>query len=401
MKTCGIVAEYNPFHNGHLYQMNKTRELGATHIVAVMSGNFVQRGEPAILSKFDRAEAAVRAGADLVLELPAPYAAASAERFAFGSVSILNAVGGIDMLSFGCECGDLALLKKAKDAVRDAKVLKRTKELSELGDSYPLARQKALEVFFPDVAGVVRAPNNTLAIEYLKALETLSSSIEPVAILRRGAAHDDEQTLESFASASYLRKQIPRGGDASLYAPPSSLDVINRARRTGRVSGGLYNCESAVLYKLRGMQRRDFAALPDCAGGLGDRLYAAAGQAGSVDELYELAKTKRYTMSRVKRAVLAAFLGFDAAIYETSPPYARILAIGRRGTDILANIDKASDIPVSHSLGILAQYGDAAERFAALEAFSTDVFNLTMAEYGPRGEDYTNRLVKYTGEPEL
>ncbi len=392
MKVCGIVAEYNPFHNGHQFHIAQTKQAGATHVVIVLSGNFVQRAEPALLSKFERAKLAVLGGADLVLELPVQYAVGSSERFALGAVSILHALGCVDMLSFGSESGDLAALEIARQYVCEPAIQARIRALYEQGDNYPVARQQAVaERYGVRAARILSSPNNLLGIDYLKALCTLKSPIVPMTIPREAVAHDSDLAAGSFASAGLIRSAVKAGDDSSAYVPATTAKMIETLRRKQALSGGLESIERAVLYRLRGISRAAFCNLPDCADGLGNRLYNAAAAAGNLNELYETAKTRRYTMSRVHRAVVCAMLDIDNTFY-FAPPYARILAIGTNGGELLERAAKSASIPISHSLITLRANGESCEKTANAEIRATDLFNLTLARVAPTAQDLTEKL---------
>lgn len=301
MKTAAVICEYNPFHYGHRHQLEQTRALGATHIAAVMSGDFTQRGDLAVTDKFARAKTALENGADLVLELPVKYSLCAAEGFARGAVGIISALGCVDMLSFGSECGSIPALREAAGAVEYAVHSDYFQLLMSGGKSYPAALAEAVKKFYTDdVYDVISSPNNTLAVEYIKALDDIGSGIEPVTVRREGAAHDSDSEQEKFLSASAIRKKILAGEDYSAYAPLIDSPAADIRR-----------LETAILAKLRMMRPEDFEAVYDAAQGLGERLFKAVRRAGSLDELYFLAKTKRYTLARIRRAVLCAFLGVD------------------------------------------------------------------------------------------
>ena len=396
MHITGIVAEYNPFHNGHVYHLEATKAMGATHLVAVMSGNFVQRAEPAIVSKFDRARIAASLGVDLVIELPLAYASAVSERFAFGAVSLLNALGVVDSMSFGSESGDISLLMQTSEALEDARVIRRIRQLTEVGENYPSAQEKALEVFYPELSHIVAGPNNILALDYIKALRKTGSSIEPLTVPRRGAGHDDIDIDLSYniASASRIRDIISQRGYFGSLVPHECELAMLDAIVAGRISGSFERIESAVLYKLRGLSKEQFSELPEASTGLGDRLYNAVQTASSIEELYELTKTRRYTMSRVRRAVLMAFMDISVKDY-TSIPYIRLLAIGPNGGDILKAMKKKCSLAVSGSpLELIELRGIAADTIRK-EARATDIYNLTLGKRGPTGEEYTTRLYTY------
>jgi len=394
LHVTGIVAEYNPFHNGHKYHLEATKSMGATHTVAVMSSSFVQRAEPAIINKFDRARMAATMGVDLVLELPLAYSLGVSERFAYGAISILNELGVVDSLSFGSEAGDILVLQQTVEALDDARVIRRIKQLTEVGESYPSAQEKALEVFYPELAVVVRGANNILGINYIKALKKLDSKIEPLTIERYGAMHDSNEIQYSIASASRIRDIVrQRGGFGSLVPHECNLILLD-ASVSGKISGSIERIESAVLYKLRGMTNEQMNQIPDAATGLGDRIYHAVQTASSIEELYDESKTKRYTMSRVRRAVLNAFLDITEKDYATIP-YIRILAIGQNGSDILKAMKRRCSLKVSGSPTELIELRGIAAETIKKEMKATDIYNLTLTKRGPTGDDYTTKLFTY------
>ena len=249
MKTAAVICEYNPFHYGHRFQLEQTRKLGATHIVAVMSGDFTQRGDVAVYDKFSRARAALENGADLVLELPVKYSLCAAEGFARGAVGIISALGCVDMLSFGSECGSIDALREAAGAVDYAVHSEYFQMLMTGGKSYPAALAQAVNKFYTDdVYQTISSPNNTLAVEYIKALDDIGSRIEPVTIQREGAEHDSEESSRKYASASLIRKRILAGEDYSEFAPVSA-----------EPSADIKRLETAILAKLRTMKPEDFS----------------------------------------------------------------------------------------------------------------------------------------------
>lgn len=386
MCVAGIVCEYNPFHNGHLHQIEETRRLGATHIVAVMSGNFVQRGDIAIAEKHIRARAALQNGADLVLELPCTYALSSAEYFAKGAVYLLNALGCVDLLSFGSECGDISLLRKAADAAKECAASPMVLEAVSAGHSYPTAMQHAITAGYDEsLAKVFAAPNNILAVEYMKALDFLDSKLEPVTIPRLTAAHDSNLASGAHASASLLRTMLKQGKDISAFIP---IDVL----RSDELAC-MARLEAVILYKLRTMTAEEIAQVPDVAQGLENRIYAAARKACSLSELLLLIKTKRYTLSRIRRIVCCCLLGITKKDLQIIPPYARMIGMNKNGLAVLKCASAAGAIPVAGSLAKLRLLSEEANRFAQLEALSTDIFALALNKMRPCGLDYTEKAV--------
>ena len=400
MRIAGIVAEYNPFHNGHAYLIDKTKELRggceATHLVAVMSGSFVQRGEPAILSKFDRAKSALAGGVDLVIELPAPWCLSSAEGFAFGAVSLLSSLGCVDAISFGTESGDLSTLEKAVTLMETPRYSSLLKYYMGLGSSFPEAQQKALaEIAGKAFADLLDTPNNTLAVEYLKALHRLNSTITPFTVKRYGAAHDNMMPLGDTASASYLRSLFcsDRLINALPYMPAGCATVVSDAAQNGRLPATAKNLERAVLAKLRTLTLEEISNLPGISEGLENRFYKAIGQAASLTDLESLIKTKRYPLTRVRRLIWSAFLGIPAGYANKTPPYLRVLASNEKGKEIVAAAKNAS-LPWVYRASQVQKLNEEAQTVWNLECKATNLHQLAFPTPLPCGMDYTSGVIR-------
>ncbi len=378
MKTAAIISEFNPFHNGHRYLIEQTRANGATHIAAVMSGNFVQRGDVSVYDKFTRTKTALENGVDLVIELPERISLTAAEGFGKGAVEIISSLGCVDMLSFGSECGDLAALREASGAIEYAVHTNEFSEFIVRGKSYPAALSETIRQYYTeDVAETIACPNNTLAIEYLNALDNTGSKIEPFTVKRFGAAHDsDNSTYPGFSSGSALRNLIHMNEDYSAYAPPVDAPTANLSR-----------LERAILSSLRTMTAEDFDCIYDCANGLGARLHKAARSACSLNELYFLTKTKRYTLARIRRAVLCGFLGIDRRFALEKPAYIRVLGMNARGREILSAAN--CTVPIDTSLKALSKKSRDAARQANFTARCTDIYSLCFEKPLPCGRDFT------------
>lgn len=390
MKTAAIVAEYNPLHNGHAYHIAKTREVGATHIVVIMSGSAVQRGDFPLLDKFTRARAAVLCGADLALELPAPYACAAANRFAASAVSIAAGIR-CDMLSFGCESGDVSLLRRAADAMYCGDTAQRIKQLTAQGTGYPQAAQLAAAQSDPQAADLLCGANNLLAAEYLHAIKVLGADLEPVAVKRRGAQHDAEPEADT-ASASWLRERLAQGaaaGELSQYIPQSVLSLLEAQQQSGKASGGLEVLQQAALYRLRTISDEECAALADSECGLPQRLCRAAARHGTLERVMSEAGAKQFTAARVRRTVMAMLLQIDRGMYAPAP-YARILAANERAADILKNVP--ADFPVSHSPAKLEKTGALAKSLLLCEHRAFSAFCLAQQSPLPPEQDYTRKF---------
>lgn len=396
MKISGIICEYNPFHNGHLYHIRETRKNGATHVVAVMSGNFVQRGDTAIMDKLERARLAVHSGADLVIELPVQYCLSSAENFASGAVWLLNSMGCVDEISFGSECGDIDKLQKALDTVEITALMQKDTihEIMEKGYTYPRALTSVINGTDPEIAAVISEPNNLLAIEYMRALKRFGSSMEPLTIKRTNVHHDSFDAANGFASASYIREQIINARSTSgigQYTTSIWIDAINNAFRNGEIAT-LSKLERIILYKLRSSSVEEIAEINDVGQGLENRIFGAR-MAGSLDELLFTVKTKRYTMSRIRRIMLSLLIGIKKSDMENMAPYGRILAFNERGREILAEAKDKASIPYATSIAKLSQISPEAERFAELEIRASDVYGLALDTVTSAQKDYRARIM--------
>ena len=330
MKNIGIICEYNPFHHGHARQLRLVKEQGTA--VCLMSGNYVQRGEPAVIGKSVRAEAAVLGGADLVLELPVTYALRSAEGFADGGVEIFQRLGLIDSLSFGSECGEIEKLLTLAEILDTDDFSQMLRMKLDEGLSFPTARQKALEAL--DQPGELLAnPNDILAVEYCKAILRRGKKINPLVIQRNGSYHHG--TDPEAPSASVLRSLEDWAG----YMPEESYALQSSGVRHSLAAG-----ERAVLARLRALSEAEFEALPFGSEGLWRKLMQACRRENSVSEIIFAAKSKRYTHTRLMRMLLCAFLGISREEMEREVPYIRVLAMNRRGGKLLRQLREQSDL---------------------------------------------------------
>ncbi|HAS78754.1 MAG TPA: nucleotidyltransferase [Ruminococcus sp.] len=392
MKISGIICEYNPIHNGHLYHIQKTRQNGATHIVAVMSGNFVQRGDVALINKFERAKTAVKCGADLVIELPVAYAMSNAETFARGAVYLLDSLGCVNEISFGSECGSLEKLQAAAQASRICSQNPELKELLENGMPYPAAIISLVEKYYKRVADIFKGANNVLAVEYLKAIENLNSSIKPFTVKRMSVGHDQMGEFGNFASASYIRNLVLEQNFTSFenMLPPYSRAMISNALKTGNIAD-INNLERIIIYAMRMIDRDTLADVPDVGQGLEYRIIKASTE-NSLENMMKYIKTKRYPMSRIRRILLSALIGIRKSDLDILPPYGRILAVNDRGTDILAEAKGKAAIPFATSLSKLGELDENCKRYSELEAFATDIYSLATTEIQPTETDYRAKI---------
>ena len=393
MNICGIVAEYNPFHAGHRYHIEKTREqLGTdTAVVCAMSGSFVQRGEAAAFSKNARAEAAVKCGADLVLELPLPWALSSAEGFARGAVGLLAATGVVTHLSFGSESGDLTELQKAEEILRKPEIHDLFAAELAGGHSFAVARQAAAEKLARRRMEVFSSPNNILAIEYLKAIHSYDLPLTPVTVVRAGAGHDSVEE-NAMPSASYLREKLAAGESIDGFLPEAAAEVLGRETEAGRGPVTPAVLETAMLSRLRMLPKEAFANLPDAGEGLHNRLYRAVRSESSMAGILEAAKTKRYAMSRLRRMLCCAALGVTVQDSRGIPPYLRVLAANERGLAILREMQEKATVPVITKPAEIRALDVQAQHIFELESAATDLFVLGFSAAEERTADRDWRL---------
>lgn len=376
MQITGIVCEYNPFHLGHSYQLEAARRAVGEDcaVVCVMSGNFVQRGEPAILSKAARAEMAVRCGADLAVELPLPWALSSAERFADGGVALLEALGA-DAIAFGAECPDVSRLRALAEALLREETGALIREKLRGGVSYAAARERALwELTGPD-ATLLREPNNILAVEYIKAALRRGAALRPVAVERFGAAHDGP-VKAGAASAAAIRKLVLAGDDPAPFLPEAAAEILRRETAAGRGPVTVEAAEGAILARFRTMTEADFAALPDGSEGLWRRFMEAARSEPTLEAVLARAKTKRYALSRLRRMAMAAYLGLTADARLEDPPYIRVLAVGARGREVLRRAKARGTLPVLTKPAAVRKLSPEAQSLFALESRAADLYSL-------------------------
>lgn len=379
MKVVGVVSEYNPFHLGHEHHIKMTRRSMGEDcgIVCAMSGDFVQRGEAAVYSKFARAEAAVRCGADLVLELPLPWSVLSAEGFARGAVGMLGALGTVTHLSFGSECGDTEPLKQLAELLLDPLFMELVREELKANEGIPFAkaRQLAAEKRAGELAGLLSEPNNILAVEYIKTIYDLRLDIEPVTVQRYGAAHD-AAGKQGPRSAAELRTRIAGGMDISGFVPPLAYEVFKRENELGRGPVLPADLEQAMMSRLRLLSERDFERIPDASEGLSNRLARAVREESGLDAAAAAAKSRRYALSRIRRMLLCASLGITKDMAVGIPPYARVLAANEKGCAMLREMNEKSEIPLLTKPASVRTLDENARRIFELGASAHDLYVL-------------------------
>lgn len=401
MKITGIISEYNPLHNGHLYHIEKTRENGATHIIAVMSGNYVQRGETAVMNKFERANLAVKNGIDLVIEIPTVYSLASAEFYAKGAVYMLHALGCVDEISFGSEVGSVSEIEEAAEIAWECQQSPELEGFLKSGMSYPNAiNNMVLEKYGRKkgnrIGDILASPNNVLAVEYLKAIKNFGSDIKPFTIHRKSAAHDSMHPLDNIASASFIRKCMEEKNDFLGLVPDMVYEAYDSALKSGNIAN-IKNLERILIYRLRTITAEELREVPDVGQGLEHRILDCSNLT-SIEDIMQGIKSKRYTMARIRRIMYNMLIGITKSDLEILPPYIRVLAVTERGRDILAKARKTALIPVNTSLAKLAATGENAKRFAQLEGKASDIYALTLDKIGKGQSDYKAKITLETME---
>ncbi len=376
MKITGIITEYNPFHNGHKYQIDKVKET-CDAIVAVMSGNFVQRGDVAIFDKFLRAECAVRCGVDLVIELPCVYSLSTAQRFASGGVATLDSLGVIDNLCFGSENGDISALISASDILDNEppEISEKIRTMISAGISYPSARQKAFENIIN--SDILSMPNNILAIEYIRALKSIKSSITPITIKRHIADYHDTEPTLNFASATAVRNLLNKNHDISRYVPENICDIYKSANISDKE-----HLFPMLYHTIRSGGADILSKIADVSEGLENRIYKECGRVRSITELAEAIKTKRYTMSRINRILMCIILGITDELCTYSPQYIRILAMNNTGAKIISSAKKKCRLPIITKPASFSEKSD----IWTCEQLAADISSVAFGKYGFNNE---------------
>ncbi|MBQ6229955.1 MAG: nucleotidyltransferase family protein [Eubacterium sp.] len=375
MSTVAIVAEYNPFHNGHKYHLDESKKLtGAEHAMAVMSGNFVQRGEPAVFNKLIRAEAAVRNGLDLVFELPVRFSTASAQDFAYASVEMINSLGIAEYLSFGAETDDINVLKKISDCLTNetASFKASLNDYLKEGNSFPKARSLALtEEFGEEYAEILSTPNNILAIEYLSALTKLDSNIRPVAVKRFGAGHDSDITDNKYASGKLIRESLKAGNESiSTFIPE---DISERPIFSSDI-------QSILNIELMKLQRNidapsEYSNILDITPDILNKLRNLSLPA-SYEDMIDSLKSKELTRSRICRVLIHLLLGIRDIKGIKYCPYATLLALRKDSSHLLRSINEKSDITIINKRSDYKPDSEYASALYIYDRLATDIYNL-------------------------
>lgn len=405
VKCAGVIAEYNPLHNGHVYHLHQVRkQTQCDYLIVAMSGSFVQRGEPAMFDKRSRTRWALQSGADLVLELPAVLAVSSAERFAIGGVRILSGTGLLTQLCFGSETGNTELMKQAaelRDNEPEAYRAALRMGLME-GKSFPRARFEAASRInlSKELIDTISRPNDILGIEYIRALKRFAPDALPVAIKRRGPVHDSSEPEPGFASASAIRRMLAVYGAKSAddYIPSFVADELIGLFESGKAPVLQNNFSNLILYALRRMSAEQLGTLPDISEGLENLIIKSLRSCSDYENLLELLKTKRYTMARLKRCCMCALLGITNKLqqYALDPDlmlYLRVLGFRRTARPLLSQLQSKASFPVLIRYGDLEKLTKEARMLHDIDLLASDVHAFGMPVSLPSGRDYTEPII--------
>ncbi len=369
----GIVAEFNPFHNGHKYLIETAKTLTNDSVVAVMSGAFVQRGGIAITDKLKRAQMALKNGVDLVIELPVTFSHNTAQAFSMGAIATLNATGVIDTLAFGSECGDKDKLISIAKIIADepTEVSAKIKELLSQGMSYPMARSKAYDGYCD--TSPLNTPNDILGIEYLRACYDLGISPDVLPIPRIGTRHDSNEIKGNIASASEIRRRRLLGIDTTSFMPDSDFTLYDPKL-----------LDLAIISKLRLSVPEEIADINDMAEGLENKIITEAKNVDSLEELAMAVKSKRYTLSRIRRILYSCLLGLTKDLCSLPPSYIRVLGMNDRGRELLKKMKETATLPI-----IIKPANYQGDPIFNVNSKAEDIFALCSTDPGKRsgGQD--------------
>lgn len=406
-KTVGIIAEYNPFHNGHLYHLQKAKqEANADYCIAVISGNFTQRGDTSIVNKWAKAYMAICGGADLVIELPTIYSVSSAENFANGAIKILDSLKIVDSFAFGAEANDIATLNNIANVLYEeprgyTSILNH--ELQK-GISYPTARENALMMYLNDIkryANILSSPNNILAIEYLKALKVQKSNLKPIMIKRQKVYYNENHIIDNFASATGIRELLRKKEYSKLkkVVPKNTYQILGQQNQKGELIPGLEKYEKEIIYTLRKMPASEIANLPDVSEGLENAIKNAANNYNNLTDLINSIKSKRYTQTRIQRILIYALLGINKKMMNTSKkvtPYVRVLGFNQNGRKLLSEITMRN--PKINMITSVKKYMNQNKdkqlaEILDLDILATNVYTLGYEYESKANLDFTNNMI--------
>ncbi|MDD4295395.1 MAG: nucleotidyltransferase [Ruminiclostridium sp.] len=411
MKVLGIISEYNPLHSGHIYHIKASCEkTSATHTLCIMSGQFVQRGEPAIVDKWARTRMALNAGIDLVLELPVVFSCASAEIFAYGAVRTLQQTGIVDYLSFGSEQGELGSLWRIASVLYEepTEYRKLLKQFLNEGLSFPVAREKALNLHLRELPGnIMDQSNNILAIEYLKALKHLGSSIQPVTVRRQGSSYNNNEITSFYSSASAIRSFINNNKTLSESAmtdnlPPATTDILNECFNKLRGPVFSEHFSNIIMHLLRSMEPVNLKQVPDVNEGLENRLVSCAMQTGVLKDFLDLVATSRYPSTRIKRITANLLWGITKdrlkrILEDKNCGYLRVLGFNNKGIELLQKMYSSASVPIIVRVSSYRnQLSDLAKEMFEYDIRATNAYVMAFSDPTQRkgDQDFTTPIIR-------
>lgn len=406
-KILGIIAEYNPFHNGHLYHLENSKKLtNCEYTIAIITGNFTQRGSTSIIDKWEKTKAALSNGIDLVIELPLLYSISSAENFADGAIKILNSLNIVDYLSFGTETTDINILDDIANVLYNEPEQYKSLLLDELkkGLSFPKARENALLNYLNDFnkySNVLSNPNNILGIEYLKALKKYKSTITPICIPRFETSYNSIDFSNNFASATAIRNLIKnnRFNEIKDLIPNSTYSILLENFNKEHIIPDLNVFEKEIMYILRKMTIEEISDLPDVSEGLEFTIKNAVNSCNTICESTDLIKSKRYTLSRINRIFLYALLDInkkDMNLSKNTLPYIRVLGFNEQGKSLLSKVSKNN--PSLNIVTSVKKFIDTTnenlKNIIEKDIFASNVYSLGFKSTSISNLDFRNRLIK-------
>jgi predicted nucleotidyltransferase len=419
MKVLGLIVEYNPFHNGHLYHIKKAKEITSSdYIICVMSGNYVQRGEPAILNKWARTKIALNYGIDLVIELPFVFSMSSAEYFSMNAIKILDSIGIVDCICFGSESGKISNLMEISNLLtnENTEYSKTLKKYLSKGISYPLARQKALFEYFQehshsDLSKEISTPNNILGIEYLKALKRLNSKIKPYTIARIGNSYDEQSITGNLSSATSIRNILNNDNISADTAyeqlkttlPEKSYEILLDEIKNGNCPVKTEMFDDIIISTMRRYSAYDLKNIPYISEGLENKFKKNSDTFSTIEKVVKHTKSKRYTHSRIQRTIFNILVGLNYEDFESfhnldSSIYARILGFNNNGIKLLLKAKNRTRIPITTKFSILYNScNKTLRKISYYEKLSTDLYVLAYKnpDHKKSGQDFTNNFIRF------
>lgn len=402
MNVLAIIAEYNPMHNGHVFQINEAKKIAnADFVITCMGGNFTQRGNTSIVSKFEKTKMALLNGSDMVIELPTIYSVSSSENFAYGAIKILKELNFVTHISFGIEEENIQKLQDIAELLQNEPLgyCKILKEQLDLGVSYPEARAKAVSIYLNNIEyeTIMQGSNNILAIEYLKQMKKQKANFVPIGIKRNKVSYNSTKIIEDYASSSAIRKFIYNNELLQIknVMPKSAYEILINNIKNGTYNIDLNNYAKIIIYKLRTMSLKQISNLPDVNEGIENLIKSSADKTNNISELIKLVKSKRYTQTRIQRILIYALLNItkqDMKISKKTSPYIRVLGCTKKGQKLL------KEIPQNRLITSLKKYeqnklNKNITRMLEIDKSSTNIYTIPYTGNSTANSDYTNRFI--------